>query len=91
VSQKGAPGDRGTTIIIKDLFLNLPVRRTDFLKNIKREYNKLIEALTGYALVCSAIKFIVFQVDKKGFAAFRLFELFLCLRLTSKTLVQCQE
>ncbi|EGN97537.1 hypothetical protein SERLA73DRAFT_57791 [Serpula lacrymans var. lacrymans S7.3] len=42
---------RGTTIIIKELFKPLPVRRKELERNVKREFGKALNLLYAYALV----------------------------------------
>lgn len=46
----------GTTISLKSLFKTLPVRRKEFTKNLKREFNKMCQLLNAYCLVSKGIK-----------------------------------
>lgn len=48
--------EQGTTVTLKNLFSSLPVRRKEFLKNLKREYGKLCQLLYAYCLVSKGIK-----------------------------------
>jgi DNA mismatch repair protein PMS2 len=59
-------GQRGTTVIVEDLFRNLPVRRRELERNIKREWGKVINLLNQYACVQTGIKFTVSQQPTKG-------------------------
>lgn len=47
----------GTTISLKDLFHTLPVRHREFLKNLKREFHKMVNILYGYCLVVSGVRY----------------------------------
>lgn len=59
-------GQRGTTVIVDDLFRNLPVRRRELERNIKREWGKVINLLNQYACVQTGVKFTVSQQPTKG-------------------------
>jgi DNA mismatch repair protein PMS2 len=57
---------RGTTVSIDKLFHNLPVRRRELERNIKREWHKVITLLNQYACVLTGVKFSVSQQPTKG-------------------------
>ncbi|KAH0434324.1 DNA mismatch repair protein pms1 [Colletotrichum camelliae] len=57
---------KGTNVIIENLFYNLPVRRRELERNIKREWNKVISLLNQYACIQSGVKFTVSQQPSKG-------------------------
>lgn len=57
---------KGTSIVITDLFNNLPVRRKDFIKNSKREFSKCLTLLQSYALVAINVKVLVYNLTPKG-------------------------
>ncbi|KAI5868617.1 DNA mismatch repair protein MutL [Durotheca rogersii] len=57
---------RGTTVAIESLFYNLPVRRRELERNIKREWNKVIGVLNQYACIQTGLKFSVSQQPNKG-------------------------
>ncbi|XXG99158.1 hypothetical protein Hte_005493 [Hypoxylon texense] len=57
---------RGTTVTVKGLFYNLPVRRRELERNIKREWNKVIGVLNQYACIKTGLKFSVSQQPNKG-------------------------
>lgn len=46
----------GTTIVLKDLFYTLPVRHREFTKNLKREFNRMVNVLYGYCLVVKGVR-----------------------------------
>ncbi|KAI9696837.1 MAG: hypothetical protein M1836_005199 [Candelina mexicana] len=57
---------KGTTVVIQNLFHNLPVRRRELEKNIKREYGKMLGMLQAYACVSAGLKFSVSNQMAKG-------------------------
>ncbi|KAI9780222.1 MAG: hypothetical protein M1835_004531 [Candelina submexicana] len=57
---------KGTTVVIQNLFNNLPVRRRELEKNIKREYGKVLGILQAYACVSAGLKFSVSNQMAKG-------------------------
>ncbi|KAK4230072.1 mismatch repair endonuclease PMS2 [Podospora fimiseda] len=59
-------GQRGTTVIVENLFRNLPVRRRELERNIKREWGKVINLLNQYACIQTNVKFTVWQLPTKG-------------------------
>ncbi|KAG0210220.1 hypothetical protein BGX33_005033 [Mortierella sp. NVP41] len=65
-SKTPAPVTKGTIVKISNLFEGMPVRRSEFVKNIKREYNKCIGLIQAYALIATNVRIsCVSQVDKK--------------------------
>ncbi|RHZ80299.1 hypothetical protein Glove_137g29 [Diversispora epigaea] len=50
--------ERGTTIILQNLFESVPVRYRDFKKNVKREFGKTLTLLQAYAVICKNVKII---------------------------------
>ncbi|KAF7990124.1 hypothetical protein HCN44_009859 [Aphidius gifuensis] len=46
----------GTTVIVKNIFKNLPVRAKEFHRNIKKEFSRAVQILYGYCLVSTGIK-----------------------------------
>ena len=50
---------KGTTVAVENLFYNLPVRRKELEKNIKREYAKVINHLHAYACISVGVRFAV--------------------------------
>ncbi|KAF2849766.1 DNA mismatch repair protein-like protein pms1 [Plenodomus tracheiphilus IPT5] len=57
---------QGTTVVVDTLFYNLPVRRKELEKNIKREYNKVLQLLNAYACISVGVKFSVSNLMSKG-------------------------
>lgn len=57
---------RGTTVAVDQLFHNLPVRRRELERNIKREWHKVIALLNQYACILTQLKFSVSQQPTKG-------------------------
>lgn len=57
---------KGTTVSVDSLFHNLPVRRRELERNIKREWNKVIALLNQYACIQTNLKFSVSQQPTKG-------------------------
>ncbi|KAG0363741.1 Mismatch repair endonuclease pms2 [Podila minutissima] len=65
-SKTPAPMTRGTIVKISSLFEGMPVRRSEFVKNIKREYTKCIGLIQAYALIATNVRIsCVSQTDKK--------------------------
>ncbi|KAI1352248.1 hypothetical protein F5Y01DRAFT_280362 [Xylaria sp. FL0043] len=57
---------KGTTVLVENLFYNLPVRRRELERNIKREWNKVLGVLNQYACIQTGLKFSVSQQPNKG-------------------------
>lgn len=57
---------RGTTICVENLFVNLPVRRRELEKNIKREYSKVLGILQAYACISTQARITVSNVSSKS-------------------------
>lgn len=57
---------KGTTVVVENLFRNLPVRRRELEKNIKREYGKVLALLQAYACISTGVKFVVSSHMQKG-------------------------
>ena len=57
---------KGTTVAVEDLFGNLPVRRRELEKNIKREYGKVLVILQAYACISTQAGISVSNVTTKG-------------------------
>ncbi|TKA64906.1 hypothetical protein B0A55_10291 [Friedmanniomyces simplex] len=61
-----ASAQKGTTVTVDELFYNLPVRRKELEKNIKREYNKALSLLYAYACISVGVRFSVSNQMPKG-------------------------
>jgi DNA mismatch repair protein PMS2 len=57
---------QGTTVVVETLFHNLPVRRKELEKNVKREYSKVLALLNAYACISVGVKFSVSNSLPKG-------------------------
>ncbi|KAL8699258.1 MAG: hypothetical protein Q9201_006102, partial [Fulgogasparrea decipioides] len=57
---------KGTTVAVEALFANLPVRRRELEKSIKREYGKVLGLLQAYACISTSVKLSVSNVMVKG-------------------------
>lgn len=57
---------KGTTVAVGNLFRNLPVRRRELEKNLKREYGKVLTILQAYACISTQVKFSVSNVMANG-------------------------
>ncbi|KAI1004832.1 hypothetical protein K3495_g3384 [Podosphaera aphanis] len=57
---------KGTTVSIENLFSNLPVRRQELERNIKREWSKVIGVLGQYACIQTGVRFSVSQQSGSG-------------------------
>ncbi|KAL5374101.1 hypothetical protein DPSP01_012162 [Paraphaeosphaeria sporulosa] len=57
---------QGTTVVVETLFHNLPVRRKELEKNVKREYSKVLELLQAYACIRTGVKFNISNQVAKG-------------------------
>ncbi|KAF2265985.1 DNA mismatch repair protein MutL [Lojkania enalia] len=57
---------QGTSVAVETLFYNLPVRRKELEKTIKREYNKVLQLLNAYACISVGVKFSVSNQIPKG-------------------------
>ncbi|KAL8728813.1 MAG: hypothetical protein Q9181_005207 [Wetmoreana brouardii] len=57
---------KGTTVAVEALFANLPVRRRELEKSIKREYGKVLGLLQAYACISTSVKLSVSNVMAKG-------------------------
>ncbi|KAL4820252.1 hypothetical protein BDW67DRAFT_193010 [Aspergillus spinulosporus] len=58
-------GQKGTVASVESLFKNLPVRRRELEKNIKREYGKVLNLLHAYACISTGVRFTVKNTQAK--------------------------
>ncbi|XP_060521069.1 mismatch repair endonuclease PMS2 isoform X2 [Cylas formicarius] len=66
IQQESTARQQGTTVSIKNLFSSLPVRRKEFLKNLKKEFTKMCTLLYAYCLIPNGIKFTCTNVTENG-------------------------
>jgi DNA mismatch repair protein PMS2 len=57
---------RGTIVSVEKLFQDLPVRRRELERNIKREWHKVVILLHQYACIQTHVKFLVIQQPSSG-------------------------
>ena len=57
---------KGTTVSVENIFKNLPVRRRELEKNIKREYGKALGVLQSYACISTQAKISASNLVTKG-------------------------
>lgn len=62
VSKKTTNGKKGTHVTVSDMFFNLPVRKKDLQKNIKREFAKAVALVQAYAAISTGVKIIVTDI-----------------------------
>lgn len=60
---------KGTTVVVQNLFKSLPVRRKELEKNIKREYGKVLGILQAYACISTGVRFVVSNQMPNGYTA----------------------
>ncbi|CCK68952.1 ATP-binding mismatch repair protein KNAG_0B05200 [Huiozyma naganishii CBS 8797] len=58
--------NKGTTVQVSNLFHNLPVRQKEFIRTIKRQYQKCISLLQSYSLIQDKINFSVWNITGTG-------------------------
>lgn len=63
-SQRLTARSTGTTVCIERLFEALPVRRGEFIRSIKKHYQKLLRCLESYAIISVGVKLCVFNTQK---------------------------
>ncbi|CRK99572.1 CLUMA_CG012886, isoform A [Clunio marinus] len=56
----------GTTVSVTDFFITLPVRRREFLKNYKKDFNKMVQLIQEYCLVLKGVKVICTNQPPSG-------------------------
>ncbi|KAK9733657.1 hypothetical protein RND81_04G082200 [Saponaria officinalis] len=66
VSEKKTARKVGTTVTVKKLFSNLPVRSKEFKRNIRKEYGKLISLLNAYALISKGVRLVCTNMSGKN-------------------------
>ncbi|CAA9995215.1 unnamed protein product [Nesidiocoris tenuis] len=56
----------GTSVSLANIFCTLPVRLKEFHRNIKKEFNKMLQILYAYCLVSTGIRITCVNQTKKG-------------------------
>ncbi|XP_078521274.1 mismatch repair endonuclease PMS2 [Lissotriton helveticus] len=50
------PRQQGTTVSVQQLFYTLPVRHREFLRNIKKEYGRMVQILQAYCIISDGVR-----------------------------------
>ncbi|KAL3717594.1 hypothetical protein ACJRO7_009089 [Eucalyptus globulus] len=58
IAEKKTARKVGTTVTVKKLFSNLPVRSKEFSRNIRKEYGRLISLMNAYALIAKGVRIV---------------------------------
>ncbi|KAM1534389.1 hypothetical protein PS1_008169 [Malus domestica] len=66
VAEKKTARQAGTTVTVKNLFSNLPVRCKEFSRNIRKEYGKLVSLLNAYALIAKGVRLVCTNATGKN-------------------------
>jgi len=67
ISTKSCPrAETGTTVYATDLFVPLPVRHKEYMRNYKKEQTKMIAVVTAYAIVMEGVKIMVSHANSDG-------------------------
>lgn len=56
----------GTTVTLTNLFGTLPVRKREFVKNVKKEFTRMCQILQGYCLVARGVRIVCSNQTQKG-------------------------
>ncbi|KAL6271825.1 hypothetical protein ACE6H2_028736 [Prunus campanulata] len=66
IAEKKTARQVGTTVTVKSLFSNLPVRCKEFGRNIRKEYGKLVSLLNAYALIAKGVRIVCTNATGKN-------------------------
>ncbi|PVD37839.1 hypothetical protein C0Q70_00441 [Pomacea canaliculata] len=66
VSRSPIPRQRGTTVMVQNLFYSLPVRHREFQRNLKREFGKMMQVLNAYCLINTTVRISCHNQTGKG-------------------------
>ncbi|XP_044159563.1 mismatch repair endonuclease PMS2-like isoform X1 [Bufo gargarizans] len=56
IQRSPLPRQQGTTVGIQQLFYTLPVRHKEFLRNIKKEFAKMVQILQAYCIISTDVR-----------------------------------
>ncbi|XP_046352551.2 mismatch repair endonuclease PMS2-like isoform X1 [Haliotis rufescens] len=65
-SRAPCPRQKGTTVILQNLFSTLPVRHREFQRSLKKEFAKMIQVLNAYCLVTTGVRISCTNQAGKG-------------------------
>ncbi|KAI8501263.1 Mismatch repair endonuclease pms2 [Branchiostoma belcheri] len=57
---------QGTTVTIQQIFSTLPVRHKEFLRNLKKEYSKMLNVLYAYCVISTNVRITCTHQAGKG-------------------------
>ncbi|XP_056017837.1 mismatch repair endonuclease PMS2-like isoform X2 [Ostrea edulis] len=60
------PRQSGTTVLLQNLFSTLPVRHKEFQRNVKKEFNKMVQVLNYYCIISTGVRITCTNQPKKG-------------------------
>ncbi|XP_077358133.1 mismatch repair endonuclease PMS2-like isoform X1 [Festucalex cinctus] len=60
------PRQQGTTVILQQLFLTLPVRHKEFQRNIKKEFTKMVHVLQSYCIISTGVRITCSNQNGQG-------------------------
>ncbi|XP_063850292.1 mismatch repair endonuclease PMS2-like isoform X2 [Scylla paramamosain] len=66
ISRAATSRQVGTTVSLQGLFSTLPVRHKEFLRNVKKEFNKMVQVLYGYCLISTGVRITCTNQNEKG-------------------------
>ncbi|AGO14214.1 AaceriAER421Wp [[Ashbya] aceris (nom. inval.)] len=58
--------NKGTTVQLRHLFNNMPVRKKEFVRNFKKQFGKCVVLLQSYALLSDNCRVSIFNVNAAG-------------------------
>lgn len=64
ISETQVARTTGTTVLVTNLFEALPVRRGEFLRTIKKQFQKMVKVLQSYAIIAVGVRIVVTNVGK---------------------------
>ncbi|GAB1597623.1 mismatch repair endonuclease PMS2 [Argonauta hians] len=65
-SQTPCARQTGCTVILENLFSTLPVRHKEFLRNLKKEFIKMVQVLNSYCLINVGVRISCYNQVGKG-------------------------
>jgi DNA mismatch repair ATPase MutL len=64
ISETQVARTTGTTVLVTNLFEALPVRRGEFLRTIKKQFQKMVKVLQSYGIIAVGVRIVVTNVGK---------------------------
>eukprot|EP01041_Mallomonas_annulata_P002270 gene2270-4419_t len=66
ISNEAVARGIGTTVRVDKLFQALPVRRSEFERNVKRQYQRMVKILQSYAVIAVGVNINVNNISKSS-------------------------